>query len=194
MSDGGMMVTKTVTGVHFIEDIKINVPHQVAVYIPADKALNSKDLHRALSAKIIFQLSSSMFLQQAQTPDYERLRQLALEQENLLLREALARSNQQGVELKSSVTTIEQQMQTLIATLGRIESAPRIVQVTGQPASVVRAPESEVVGGEVPMFIPDNDLPADADVHLEVKQQEGSGDTVSEAQSRLRQLRKGRSG
>lgn len=191
MSDGGMMVTKSVTGVHYIEDIQVNVPHQVAVFIPANKALNSRDLHRALASKTIFQLSSSMVMQSVQPPDYDRQRQMALEQENLMLKKALEQSNKQGAELQSSVSTIEQQMKVLLETVGRMESAPRVVQTIGPGVAV--ASVSEAVGGDAPMFIPDDIVPTGAEeVHLQVQEQVAEEDNVSSAASRLRQLRQGK--
>lgn len=189
MSDGGITVTKTTTGSLLLADIQVSVHHQVATYIPAEKALNSADLHRALNSKAIFQLTNSMPLK-TPAPDVSRQ---ALEDENRTLREALMRATQQSSATQLSVDSLKEQVQQLIATMGRLGSQPVVVQ---QVAGSVRAVEAatEVVGGDAPMFIPDDIVPTSADVQVRVKEETSDGSEVSEAASRLRKLRKGQGG
>jgi hypothetical protein len=56
---GDMRVIGLVHGTHVLEDIGMDVPYGVTVYIPADKAMRSKDLHRAISTRCIFPLPSA---------------------------------------------------------------------------------------------------------------------------------------
>jgi hypothetical protein len=190
MNDGGITVTKTSTGVSFLADIKVYVPHQEAVYIPANQALSSVDLHRALNTKEIFQLSST--LQHQNVVPQEDTKSVALETENRLLREQLARSQQQSEDLQTSMSSLERQMGELVGVVKVLTEAPRtVVQAVG---ASVAAPTTEAVGGDVPMFLPDNIVPTDAAVHIQVQQSSSSSDKVSAAASKLREMRRGQTG
>jgi hypothetical protein len=191
MSDGGITVTKTTTGVTFIPDIKVYVPHREAVYIPANDALSSVDLHRALNTKEIFQLLSSIPQTSTAAPQ-EDLKNVSLEMENRILRDQLARSQQQGTQLQSSMTSLETLMGQLLTTVKRIDEAPKVVMHQG--AAGVATMVTEAVGGDVPIFLPDNIVPSDANVHIEVEQTSSDSDKVSAAASKLRELRRGRTG
>jgi hypothetical protein len=57
MIQGVYVVAGMVAGTHIIEDIKVPVPHQVAVRIPADLAHKSKDLWRGIQAGKLFMLT-----------------------------------------------------------------------------------------------------------------------------------------
>lgn len=182
MSDGGITVTKTTTGSHLLYDIQVMVHHQIPTYIPADKALNSADLHRALGSKIIFQMLNTMHTPK---PDPK----VALEDENRQLREALMQSSQQSQALQQSVETLARQMEVLTAAVGKIGTTQT---VTLTPAAYAATnPRSEVVGGDVPMFLPDTTLPSGTEVQMNVPEVLSEGDSVTDARSKLRQLRKG---
>jgi DUF438 domain-containing protein len=184
MSDGGITVTKTTTGSILLYDIQVMVHHQIPTFIPADKVLNSADLHRALGSKAIFQMLNTMHTSKS-SQDLK-----VLEDENRQLREALMRSTQQGSSLQQSVEGLARQVETLTAAVGKIGT----VTATSSPGTRVSAnPQSEVVGGEIPMFIPDAATPS-GEVQLQVQEVLSEGDGVSDARSKLRQLRKGQSG
>lgn len=191
MNDGGITVTKTSTGVTFLQDIKVYVPHREAVYIPANQALSSVDLHRALNTKEIFQLSST--LQQPTLASQDDPMTTALEAENRILRDQLARSQQQGEALRTSMSSLERQMGELVGVVKGLAEAPRIVQMAPGATIAASAP-TEAVGGDVPMFLPDNIVPTDAAVHIQVQQSSSSSDKVSAAASKLREMRKGQTG
>lgn len=190
MNDGGITVTKTTTGSLLLHDIQVMVHHQTATYIPADKALNSADLHRALNSRVIFQMLNTMTTTSA-VPVQDVSRSVALEEENRLLREALKKSTQQGSSLQESVEALGAKLETLVAAVGRIQTTPVVIH--GGP-SASTAFVSEVVGGDVPMFIPDNIVPKGAEVQVQVQETSSDGGAVSEAQSRLRKLRRGQTG
>lgn len=187
MSDGGITVSKVTTGVFLIEDIKVNVPHKEPVYIPGNKAVNSTDLHRALNARILFQLVSTLPTQVA-SPSSDPERFDAVEAENRTLREALERSSQQGAALQRSLESVEGKLGTLMAVVEKMASAP--VQVVSAGVRAVQEPLSEVVGGEVPMFIPSEIVPKDADMHVETTAEVSKNDSVSAAAAKLRELRR----
>jgi hypothetical protein len=186
MSDGGITVTKTTTGSLLLTDIQVMVHHQIPTYIPADKALNSVDLHRALGSGAIFQMLNTMHIKPQESP-----RAAALEDENRTLREALQKSTQQGNDLQRTMETLARQMEALTAVVGQIGVSQVVVQGVS-PAAAQRA--TEVVGGDVPMFIPDSIVSPTADVQVQVQEVLSEDDSVSDAQNRLRQLRKGRAG
>jgi hypothetical protein len=83
-------------------------------------------------------------------------------------------------------------MAVLTAVVGKIGSTPQVVIQGAQVATPQRV--SEVVGGDVPMFIPDGIVSGNADVQVQVQEVLSDGDAVSDAQSKLRQLRKNRAG
>lgn len=187
MSDGGMTVTKTTTGSILLADIQVMVHHQVPTYIPADRALNSADLHRALGSGAIFQMLNTIHNKPAEALD------AALADENRLLREALKASAQQNNSLQQSVDGLAEQMKVLAAAVGKIGTGPAtVVHVTGSAG--LAASLNEAVGGDIPMFLPDTVVPSGADVQLQVQESVAEGDGVSDARSRLRQLRKGQAG
>ncbi len=184
-NDGGITVSKTTTGTHYIEDIQVLVPHKEPTYIPGHKAVSSADLHRALGTKVLIQLMNTLPLQVKPSPEQGRV--ATLEQENRLLREALAKST-------SSTEALEKQVANLVGAVEKLASAPQVVQVVGQAGAVV-APVSEAVGGDAPMFIPDDIVPRDGvDIQVRVQEEVSEGTSISEAASRLRQLRKGQTG
>lgn len=189
MNDGGITVSKSTTGTFYIEDIQVLISHKEPTYIPGNKAVMSTDLHRALGTKILFQLMSTLPLQPQKSPEQGRMD--TLEHENRLLREALAKST-------SSTQALERQVANLVGAVEKLAATPaQVVQVVNQggPAAVAQAPVSEAVGGETPMFIPDDLVPKEGvDVQLRVQEGVSEGSSVSEAASRLRKLRQGRSG
>ncbi len=184
MSDGGITVTKTTTGSLLIPDIQVMVHHQIPTFIPADQVLNSTDLHRAIGSKAIFQMLNTMHTGKPQD------QKGVLEDENRQLREALMKSTQQSTALQQSVNDMAKQVGALAAAVTKMGTQ----QVTLQAVSTVAVqPVSEVVGGEIPMFLPDTVAPT-GDVQIRVQEVLSEGDSVSDARSKLRQLRKGSAG
>lgn len=182
MSDGGITVTKTSTGSLLLQDIQVMVHHQIPTYIPADKALNSTDLHRAIGSKAIFQMLNTIHTAKPQDS------KAVLEDENRQLREALMKSTQQSTALQQSMNDLAQQVGVLAAAVTKMGSQQVILQAAPNQQA------SEVVGGEVPMFLPDTEVPSGESVQLQVQEVLSEGDGVSDARSRLRQLRKGQTG
>lgn len=186
-SIGGMVVVGVVTGGHFIKDIQITVPHRIAVHIPADKMLKSKDLYRDLQTGAIMKLAGDPVFPSHGTVGQDGGRVEALEQEKAQLKMA----ESEGVAaLQKSLTSLEAQMERVLGALAKIADRPATTSVVHVGGSLLPTGVSEVVGGETPMFLPDNILPKDAEVHLQVQKDISSEGGISGATSKLRELRK----
>jgi len=175
----------------------VPVPHQVAVFIPADLAHRSKDLYRALQQGKIFQLTGGSGLA-VQSPSSSPLpapvpsnndtpKELtALRVENSRLQTELATARQENKTLREEVSAMQQQLGEILGALGRIEAGG--ITVAGLPGEMVAAAASEVVGGDVPTFMPDlKDDNAKTNIQVEKSKTEGS--SVADAASKLKGLR-----
>lgn len=203
---GEVVVAGLVTGTHLIEDIGVTVPHQVAVRIPADVALKSKDLWRGIQQNRLFRLNAGSGLNiaaevHAQPPanaavqqenqrlhhETQRLQQenQRLQQENQRLAAELAAERQRNDSLQAALVSGLQGVQTAI---GKLESAPRVV-LAGPGAA--QAGGSDVVGGDVPTFVPDKILPENVEAQIRPDKTTAEQSNVSSAASRLRELRRG---
>ncbi len=211
MSSGEVVVAGLVTGTHLIEDIGIAVPHQVAVRIPADVALRSKDLWRGIQQNRLFRLNAGSGLifaadtsvphppppippspavqQESQRLHHEVQR---LQQENQQLRQEhqrlvveLTAERQRNDSLQAALVSGLQGVQTAI---GKLESAPRVVMV-GPGASSAGSPD--VVGGDVPTFVPGKILPENVEAQIRPDKATAERSNVASAASRLRELKRG---
>jgi hypothetical protein len=177
------VVIGMITGEHFIEDLKLRVPYRTPRPITEVDFLNSKDLNRAVQqkyVKVVAQASIPTPVTSGNNPVLERrigeLQNALRESENA--REILEQK-------------IDNQGDQLTAILAAIEKIPeRTVVVAGNGAS--KAPVSEVVGGDVPMFIPEN-IPLGNRARINMHESEGEAD-LGEAAQKLRELRKRQGG
>lgn len=185
MQKGDIKVIGLVAGTHVIEDIGRDVPHGMTVTIPAELAVRSKDLWRAISQKCLFQLPTVAAPPQLPPPDQEKPRLEAhvrdleakvqmLSAENLTLREELRRGAQD-------------QSQKLDSILAAIQNGiPMALPAGVRP---VRPPE-EVADGSAPTFLPSRIKSDEMTAHIDI-QGESSNADVTGAAERLRKLRKG---
>ena len=68
MSDvGGVSVVGLLSGGQYLPDIQMMIPHKVGVFIPIEKYLKSKDLHRAINSGVVFKLDSVIAQQQPES-------------------------------------------------------------------------------------------------------------------------------
>jgi hypothetical protein len=180
---GGMVVVGLSTGDVFIEDIQVVVPHKVAVYIPADKALRSKDLYRVLGQQRVFKLDGGTGVSfDSGQPDDRDARILELEQENSNLRAQLE------IVKTSSMQQILGKIQELQAGIGRLETL-----TVDNPPSLVRVPTVLAhgpVGGDAPTFLPSEIKPKDAEAQIRIDKQVSEGSSLDEAGSKLKELRR----
>lgn len=197
---GGLTVVGIVTGTHVLEDIQVAVPHRVAVYIPAEQALRSKDLYRALGQGRIFKLDGGFRSAPMGTPPPSpsnelQLRNDELEKENHRLRQDLGASERRNQGLQQALEALHGQLDAILNVLGRIESKDPVPLVLAQGQLVAASAQSKaaavgVVGGDAPAFVPDNIKPADAEVRIKVETSSSKATNVADAASKLRELRK----
>lgn len=188
---GEIVVAGLVTGTHLIEDIGIAVPNQVAVRIPADLAMRSKDLWRGIQQGRLFQLHSGAGLHVAKGPTPTSNREAQLEAENKRLRGELDAERMRNDGIQSVLDGLQAQLQGVQMAVGKLGAAPRVVQVmpSGQVVAPVAA-GSEVVGGEVPAFLPERIHPDTAETQIRPATETAEKANVTSAASKLRELKK----
>lgn len=193
---GGITVTGLVTGGHVIEDIKVSVPYQVAVYIPADKACISKDLWRGIGQRRLFQLEGGAGISFAPAAGNGGSEELKLEvdrlrQENLRLREEVSSLTSQLAEARQQSTSSQESLGNM---QGQLEAILRAVGNLGQGGLRVVAGGSEVeptrvIGGDSPVFIPSFTPASTTNIRTDSEVVENSA--LSSAARALRAARRG---
>ncbi len=196
---GGFTVTGLVTGGWLIEDIRVSVPHGVAVFIPADDAYRSKDLWRAIQQGRVFQLTGGAGLAvepPVSKPESKNRDVSELESENKSLRRQLGEERRQKSALQRSIEGMQAQLASISSFFGKVESGevPLMIaspQMTAPVASLApsQVEPNEAVGREVPNFIPDNLAPEGAKASLDVKAEVVKGTSVSDTAKLLRKAR-----
>lgn len=175
-----------VAGTHVIEDLNIDVPYGVYVTIPGDRAVGSKDLWRAISAKCVFHVPSapapsvSVVRAPSSAPDQSQ-RVAELEQQLGRLQaenDALRREADQRRSGEAKLDLILSMLPNL-ATGG---SAPAAVSPSAAP--------SEIADGTVPTFFPSTIVPRDVEASIEIEAQSSNGGGISAATEALRKMRK----
>lgn len=193
---GGITVVGCVTGTHLIADINVAVPHKIAVFIPAEQVLRSKDLHRSLQTNRIMKLDGGSALRTdlgATSPrqaDNARIAQL--EAENKQLRRELEQVQAREAGLHQVLSSLGGQLTGIQGALGRLEAQGPVregVRALGiYPATEMQV-QSEVVGGEAPTFMPSQITPDDVETSIQVQTETAKDSNLSGARSKLRELR-----
>lgn len=195
MSEADVRVIGLVMGTHLLEDIQMDVPCGAIVIIPAEKALRSKDLWRAISQKCLAKLPSApppmptasdsrvQILERDKLVLLEANRLLQIEKDQLQAENASLRLEKSVLE--ENLRTALQQQQTLDAILSAIRS--------GVSVSVRADTSKPVTGidGSAPLFLPEEIHPKDAETRIEVKKDETSSEDVSDTRGVLRKIRSG---
>lgn len=187
------VVIGMVTGEHYIEDLKLRVPYRTPIPITDTDFINSKDLNRAVQQNLVKVVAQASIPSPMPTlPNINGL-ELQVEQLNSALKDS-QKAHQEEVQARLRLETeIKSQNEKLNQILSAIQSlpAPQTVVVQGtNGTSGSRA--SEVVGGDVPMFIPEN-IPTGDAARISLPTSESSTD-IGEAAQKLRQLRKTQGG
>lgn len=183
---GDIRVMGLVGGTHIIEDLGIDVPHGATVMIPAAKAHVSKDLWRAISQRCVFQLSSAPQVGSGPTPrspDHAEIEGL---------RSQVRQLTEENARLVAALAAKEGESQAkLDAILGLLRAGVSVngIQEHVRPRS--SPPVSDVVSGDVPVFIPSQIKPEGAEVQISTVAEESSGAGVGGAKTALRKLRGG---
>lgn len=200
---GEVVVAGLVTGTHLIQDIGVTVPHRVAVRIPAEVALQSKDLWRGIQQGFLFKLSAGAGLSYSSTsapaptptpppvpaPAQSRfeIENQTLRAENLRLANELSVERQRNLSLQTLLTNLTSGLAGVQTALGKLEASPRVV-VAG--TAEARATGPEVVGGAVPTFIPAHVLPENVEAQIHTEKETTDRSNLSSAASRLRDMRR----
>lgn len=208
MTKIGMIVCGTVTGTHILQDINVAVPHRVAVPITARQMVDSKDLYRALNSGAIFKLDGGHFHNPGPVRTNNSAELATLRQENKELKRQLAESQLKNDGLQRALMGLNTQLDGILGAIGRLEGngvpapapqalPPNVVTLLQQlltqggvsgAAVAMSQPESEVVGGEAPVFLPTTVKPEGVETSIRVEKAEGS--SVTDASKRLKELRK----
>jgi len=176
------VVIGMITGDHFIEDLRLRVPYRTPVPITDNDFLSSKDLNRAIQQKYVKVVAQASIPSPAPTGNNPILERRIGELQNALKESEKAR---EVLEQK-----IDNQGGQLAAILAAIEKIPeRTVVVAGKGNGAFK---SEVVGGDAPMFIPEN-IPLGDRARINMHESEGEAD-LEEAARKLRELRKRQGG
>jgi outer membrane murein-binding lipoprotein Lpp len=198
MAVGDITVIGLVGEVHVIEDIGVSVPKGVAVTVPAELAVRSKDLYRALSQQFVYQLKK-IAGGPALSKETEALRaevdRLRAQVVSLEARNAELETEAAGLRAKAQAA--DSASQKLDAILKAVESRPVVVNQTyaapseapSRKAAPVEA--SEVVDASVPHFIPSQIRPGSiGEQRVSVQEQTSETSGVGAAADKLRTLRK----
>jgi len=183
MSD--VTVVGLAPGVVSFADIGVDVPHGVAVRVPADKALASKDLWRAIGQRSVMRLQGGpnpavpVYVPTHPDETGKLLDQLGvLKAENAALREQLARKEHELLLERSKFDEILGLLRQ-----GVPMAAPAAVASQAAPAHV-----PGVVEVEAPTFIPSTIKGDYTGARVEIEAAEGG--SISDARSALRKLRR----
>lgn len=191
---GGIDVVGLVTGTHFIADIQVAVPQNIAVHIPAEQVLRSKDLYRSLQQRCIMKLDGGNALRSdsppsvASKPSNElEAENKRLEAENKLLKVELELALARAASLQQVFASFGGQLAGIQGALGRLESKePSVRSVMS-----VAMPTTHSVAGDAPVFIPSQIAPKDTgDVSIQVTTSESGESSVSDARTKLREMRR----
>lgn len=166
-----------------IADIGVDVPHGQLVNIPADRAMQSKDLYRALSQRYITRFTGGA---NPLLPEVTALRARvqALEEENRSLREQIAARPIKVAPVTPHAEPLAQdKLDTILALLQQ-----RPVQT---PLSYGASPLAVVTDLAPPPFIPSKIRPEEMpSEHIQTESYSSEAGSVTGAAARLRELRR----
>lgn len=193
--NGDVRIVGLVAGRHVIEDIGRDVSFGETILIPAEMALRSVDLWRAISQKCVFRIPASMMTAEPHGVDdmeKARLTQYITELESRLVRlqaeNDSLRAKLQETKAPMGDPNLEAKLDTILAA---IQSTPKVVHVHGDgPQRVV--PKEDVVDGSAPTFLPSEITLKDVETRIDIQGEKSEASGVSEASKALSKLRKGR--
>jgi hypothetical protein len=216
-NQGDITVIGNVSGIHLLEDIKVGVPCNVAVNIPVEKVLKSRDLQIALQRKFVRRApreAGAPVVKKAQkfavVPSAQIEKSVALEEENRRLRlqlveakrrlqkrreqeESLQQKKERELERDRS-DGVQKQLDEITATLRRLESRPASNTVVMAPEAFQQAAAPQApsrVADDTPAFIQSMDVQPD-DVSIELESRSGGDKDILGAAKKLKSLREKR--
>lgn len=184
------VVMGMITGEHYIEDLKLRVPYRTPMPITENDFLSSKDLNRAVQQNLVKVVAQASIPTPA-APSQVNVQGLERRIESLqsTLAESVAARKELEETMAAKLAAQEGQLAAILQAIRNIPASQTVVQGTnGQPVPK----QSDVVGGEVPMFIPEH-TPLGTDARIQMTLGEGQAD-LGEAARKLRELRKQQGG
>lgn len=205
---GDITVIGNVGGCHLLEDIKVNVPCNVEVNIPAEMVIRSRDLQIALQKKLVRRASREAGVPMVKKPQFAVVpstraeRSSALEEENLKLKKQLQEVQRRLLEVRAQERReqeeldrkkndgFQQQLNEITAALKRLESRPvSPVVVASETQRAVSQIPSTGISADSPDFIQDMSVNPD-DVSIELESHSSDGDeNILNAAKRLKSLK-----
>ena len=189
-----VVVYGMVQGTVYLEDLRVSVPHGTTVTISAARALQSKDLWRAISQRQIFRLQTGPTQQHVVSPEGvpAPVRAAQLAEENEHLRHVL---EQQRVEQQAALAAQQAKLDQLLSLVQglstRLPAEGSVAARASTPAVPTSAVTSGVVEVEAPMFIPSKIRGEDlGEARVDVATVTKTSD-VGDAAQALRRLRRG---
>lgn len=190
---GGLSIVGIVMGGHFLADIKVSVPQGVVVFITAEQALQSRDLHRAMQQGLVMKLDGgTMWANPTQfTPAAvvapPPVSDNRLESENSELRRELAESKAREAGLHATLASLSGQIEAFTKMLERLE--PRASSL-GAVSIGSPSPRIAPQGPEAPVFIPSQITPNVDSTSIQVQTSESEDtESLTDARAKLRALR-----
>jgi hypothetical protein len=161
------------------------------VRIPADLAHRSKDLWRGLQQNRLFLLKGGFSVSGA--PEHLSVDPppagIDLVEENRRLVQELDSAKKENGALRKTLQAQEGKLEAILTAIGQLNVGQVVIQAVGVKEAA-GAP-SEVVGGEVPMFIPSDGLkPKGAETSIQVVESTSGGTSVTDAAQKLKELRR----
>lgn len=184
------VVMGMITGEHYIEDLKLRVPYRTPMPITENDFLSSKDLNRAVQQNLVKVVAQASIPTPA-APSQVNVQGLERRIESLqsTLAESVAARKELEETMAAKLAAQEGQLAAILQAIRNIPASQTVVQGTnGQPVPK----QSDVVGGEVPMFIPEH-TPLGTYARIQMTLGEGQAD-LGEAARKLRELRKQQGG
>lgn len=215
----GITVIGLVSGSHIIEDIRVTVPYQVAVQIPAEMAHRSRDLAQDIQDKKVLQIRGALpagavfrgagAVPRPSAPFNGRKMPLTTETNVSEVRELkaqVARLNQElaaSQEREAKHKARESELQTLNVglqtTLGTMSTQLQSIQGILEDLKKQGIHVSQVstaapnafsrLDDDAPIFIPES-FKDSSKVNIQVKEQTASSSDISQVRSALKNLRK----
>jgi hypothetical protein len=180
-----------VTGEHYLEDLKLRVPYRTPIALTEADYLTSKDLHRAVAQNLVKIIPYASVPGPYPNQQTINVNLQGLETQVEELRRALAISEKRNQTFEERVEQQGHQLTAILEAVGKIADRPVTTTIINQSGNGSSAKSSEVVGGEVPRFIPDNIDMGEARINTQASEGEA---TLEESARKLREVRKKQAG
>ncbi len=189
MTTGDVTVLGVTMGDHVLEDIQMSVPQGMIVTIPAELALRSKDLWRAVAQKSIMRIHAGPIGAPIQVAPQQTNHDVIVESLSAQNRQLQQTLDDQRVMNAAILEQLRLQTEAFKVMAARVEATGVQVRVVAAQPTVAGVPAA-LLPDDVPTYIPSSIKPVEADVRIETQQEEAQGADIANKRNKLRQLRK----